>query len=110
MAVCYYSEVIGTVVVTFEGEDYTLEIRKGNCLGVVIHPYEEDGRKYATLITFFADETHLKNLIKDDVNMFSHPVKQIRLNTFYKEAMKIAKHLCKKFEVTLYYKEICTKN
>lgn len=106
MAVYYYSEVIGTVVVTFEGNDYTLEIRKGNCLGVVIHSYEQDSREYATLFTFFADETHLKNLIKEDVNMFSYPVKQIRLNTYYKEAMKIAKYLVKKFEVTLFYKQI----
>ena len=107
--ITYNENVIGIVTIKHKGSDFLLEIRQGNCLGVVIYPHEENGKTMHTLFNFFADETHLKRIVNDGLDIFSYPVKEIRLNTYYKEAMKIAKHLVKKHEITLYYKEICTK-
>lgn len=53
----YNQVVLGKLCVTEEGRRAELEIRQGNCLGIVIQVTKgTDGKFIHTLWTFFADE------------------------------------------------------
>lgn len=60
-----------------------------------------------TLYSFFCDAQHAKNIIKsNDGRLFYDEVVNIKLNTFYKEAITLLKIITKcGYKVTAYYKE-----
>ena len=64
----------------------------------------------AQLISFFADEQHIKNCEKDfashdPIDFFNGEIVSVKLNLFYKESRTLLKHIVKHHEVKCYYKE-----
>lgn len=111
----YDSTTIGTMVLKQGEKRFKLQIRKGNCLAVIInvrkadeeelkeHP---DGKYIHTLYTFYADEQHLKNMMKMYGNVLADKVVSIELNLFYKENYTLLKYFVKSgHKVKCYYKE-----
>lgn len=109
MAIQYNGNVMGKIVITQNEQKFTLEIRQGNCLAVIIHSNKEpDGAFTHTLMQFFADEEHLKRMCKavdkgEEKTPIFYDVKSIRLNMRYKECSKLLKHLVKYYEINCYY-------
>lgn len=87
----------------------TVKIHWANALCAFIYHYKaEDGRKMVQLISFFADEQHIKNCEKsygDPLGIFMGEIVSVRLNLFYKESRTLLKHIVKHHEVKCYYKE-----
>ena len=120
MAVCYGPNKLGTIKIWQEIEGkkhyFNIEMRRGNCLAVMIYirkatpeELEKDPscKKYANLYSFFGNEQHIKNIMKDnDGKCLWDEVKSIRLNMFFEESKKLLKYFLKSgYEVTCYYKE-----
>lgn len=79
--------------------------QNGNCLAVFIYEYKnEHGEDMYGLYSFFADEQHLKNIIKNNNKVFFDNVVSFELNCKYKECLKMLKHIVKYHKVTCYYK------
>lgn len=121
MALHYSGVTMGTVSIRQEKEmedgtkrdlTFRIQIRQGNCLGVLIHVRKNtdasgkaDGYIH-TLYSFFADEQHLKNMLKDDGRIFFDDVVSIRLNLYYKECATMLKYMTRAgHKVTCYYEE-----
>ena len=116
----YGSAKLGTVTIVqkFKDEDikYTIQIRDANCIAAFIYvrratPEELEknpaGKWYHQLYTFFADEQHMKNIMKDygDI-MCGERVVSVKLNMYYKECYTLLKYFVKSgHKVTCYYKE-----
>ena len=104
MALTYNKNVMGKLVIAQGTNEYEVEIRQGNCLAAFIYPYQDESVWYHQLYSFFADEQHIKNILKHQERLFLDVVKSIRLNLAYKECSKLLKHLTKNgYEVTCYY-------
>ena len=96
---------------------FPIQIRASNCLMCAIHvwkdPNPEDPERpwHHDLVMFYADEQHLKNILKDYKKdafngMFSGEMKNIKLNIYYKEMLTLAKYMAKDgLKVQVYYKE-----
>ena len=57
-----------------------------------------------TLYNFFADEEHLKRIIKlDKVPFGNDEIVSLELNCKYKESLKMLKHLVKFYPIKCYY-------
>ena len=100
----YDSTTIGTMILKQGGKRFKLQIRKGNCLAVIIYvrkATEEELKEHPeskyihTLYTFYADEQHLKNMLKEYGNVLSDEVVSIELNMFYKENYTLLKYFVK---------------
>jgi hypothetical protein len=102
----YNGTTIGTMVIEQDGKRFTIQIRQSNCLATFIHVTKAEDKKgyYHTLYTFFADEKHLKNIIKGDGTPFADKVVKIKLNMQYKECFTLLKHLVKFYKIECYYK------
>lgn len=116
----YNGTTIGTIVIKqHHGEKdyrYTLQIRQGNCLAVIIWvrkatPEEleknPEGKWFHSLFTFFADEQHCKNLMKEynDI-MIGERVIDVKLNLYYKECNTLLKYFVKSgHNVRCYYEK-----
>ncbi len=87
----------------------TVKIHWANALCAFIYHYKnENGEKMAQLISFFADEQHIKNCEKsygDPLDIFMGEIVSVKLNLYYKESMTLLKHIVKHHKVTCYYKE-----
>lgn len=87
----------------------TIKIHWANALCAFIYHYKaEDGTKMVQLISFFADEQHIKNCEKsygDPLDIFMGEIVSVKLNLFYKESNILLKHIVKHHEVKCYYKE-----
>ena len=89
----------------------TIKIHWANALCAFIYHYKaEDGTKMVQLISFFADEQHIKNCEKnfpshDCLDFFMGKIVSVKLNLYYKESMTLLKHIGKHHEVKCYYKE-----
>ena len=115
MALRYGGTTIGKIVIKREDNKFNLQIRQGNCLAVIINVRkitEEELEKHPnskfvyTLYTFFADEHHLKNLLKNEGGVIFDDVISIELNMFYKENYTLLKYFVKSgYKVKCYYKE-----
>ena len=121
MPLTYNSTTIGklTIEQEFGGERhrFNLQIRQGNCLAVIIYvrkatPEEleknPDGKWYHQLHMFYANEQHLKNIMKDYGKALDEMDKVIKceLNMYYKENYTLLKYFVKSgYKVTCYYKE-----
>lgn len=93
-------------------QKYTLKIYKANCLGAIIYEYKDNETKedMYRFSHFWNDEKHLKRLlglVKKEDNLYNDFLIKIKLNTYYKDSIKIAELFAKTgFKVELYYKEI----
>lgn len=137
MALNYTGTIIGTLTLcqkreeTVNGElvevkdekgrqvynKFKIQIRASNCMACFLHVCKIDNPQNPKLcwrhdlVMFYADEQHLKNILKrykkDAFNgMFSGILKNIKLNIYYKEMQTLAKYMAKDgLEVTCYYKE-----
>ena len=104
--ITYTEERLGTMIISQKGKEYEIQIRRGNCLAVFIHVSKrEDGKYNHMLYMFFADEKHIKNIIKEDGNPFSDEIKSVKLNMKYKESYVLLKSLIKFFPIDCYYQE-----
>lgn len=115
----YNGVTIGKVVieqdVCDEPRRFTIQIRQGNCLAVFVHvrkstPEElaknPKGKYLHTLYTFFADDQHCKNMLKNEGRVLFDKVVSIKLNMFYKENYKLLKYFMQSgYKVTCYYKK-----
>lgn len=100
MAVEFYAEQLGKMVVKHKDQEYKVEIRKGNCLAVFITSNSE----YYSLFMFFVDKKHLKRIAKNNKDLFGYKVKSIELNLRYKESNILLRNLVKcDYKVTCYY-------
>ena len=95
MALTYNSVILGKVIVMEDGHRRELEIRQGNALGIVIYPYVLNGVVYHQLYTFWADEQHMKNIIKNHGDIFFGKTVDITLNMYHKECRKILEYALK---------------
>jgi hypothetical protein len=106
MAVTYNKNLMGTITIKQGENRFKLQIRQGNCLAVFIHVSKQDDGQYLhTLYSFYADEAHLKRIIKNDGKPFWDEVVSIELNMYYKECATLLKHFVKFNKVKCYYKE-----
>lgn len=122
MALNYYPTMLGTLVIKqpkYENGEhvadkngkplynkYKIQIRQGNCLAVFIYAYKKEGQWWHQLYTFFNDEQHVKNIIKNCDHLFSDEVVSIELNMYYKESKKLLNLLIKAgYKVTCYYEQ-----
>lgn len=95
-----------------DGKKYKLNIYEANCLGALIYEFkDENGKAMYQFYGFWNDIKHLKNCLglsreyKD--NLYKGVMLKIKLNTFYKDCIKIATYFAKaNIKVELYYKEI----
>lgn len=103
---------MGVITIDQKGNEFELQIRQGNCLAVIIGVGKDnDGETIHTLMQFFADAEHLKNVCKavdkGEYKGYNAPifydVKSIRLNMRYKECSKLLKYLVKYYEINCYY-------
>ena len=89
----------------------TVKIHSANALCAFIYHYKaEDGTEMAQLISFFADEKHIKNCEKnfpshDCLDFFMGKIVSVKLNLYYKESNILLKHIVKHHKVTCYYEE-----
>lgn len=115
MALTYTGTTIGKIIIKQGKQKFNLQIRQGNCLAVIInvrkateeelkeHP---EGKYIHTLYTFYADEQHMKNMMKSYDKVLFDEVVSIELNMFYKENYTLLKYFVKSgYKVKCYYKE-----
>lgn len=104
----YTSERLGTLYIKRDGKKYAIQIRRGNCLAVFVYVYRQNKKWLHQLYNFFNDEEHIKNIIKNcNGDLFDDEVVSVELNTYYyKDVMKLIKHMAKcKYNINCYYKE-----
>ena len=113
----YSSTTYGYLTIKQGDAQYKMDIREANCLCAFIHirkASEEELKKYPkgkyihTLYSFFMDEKHVKNIMKDNNGkLFMDEVISISLNLYYKQSEKLLKIFTKAgYQVTCYYEEI----
>ena len=107
----YYKLRIGTLYVTIAPKVYVrVNIFGGNCLCAFTQwtKDKESGKTLETLISFYLDEGHLRRCVKGGMKACPcNGVTKVRLNTYFSEAMILAKYFAKEgLKVELYYKEI----
>lgn len=106
----YNGITIGKAVVKQFDRKFTLQIRQGNCLAVILHiakitEGEHKGMWRHTLYSFYADDKHMGRILKEYGNFFDNLV-SIELNMFYKECWTLLKYYTKAgYKVKCYYKE-----
>ena len=61
MPVTFNKDLLGTFTLEQNGNEFPIEIRRGNCLAVMIF---DKGDSYM-LYNFFADEAHVKAIIRN---------------------------------------------
>lgn len=121
MPLRYNSTTIGKLTIEQELGDnkyrYNLQIRQGNCLAVIIYvrkatkeelERDPDGKWYHQLHMFYADEQHMKNMMKEYGQVLDAMDKVIKceLNLYYKECWTLLKYFTKSgYNVKCYYKE-----
>ena len=115
----YNGTTIGTIRIEQEHEDkkyrYDIQIRQGNCLAVLLHVRKATreelkehprGKYVHTLYSFFCDEQHCKNLLKNEGGVLFDKVVSIKLNMYYKENYKLLKYfVLSGYKVTCTYEE-----
>ena len=106
----YYKTKFGTVYTNYNGKPCQVGIYGGNCLCVFVYKFKDQktGKMMESLVNLYHNKEHITNQIKEYGNLFITPgyIKNIRLNTYYKESMTLAKYFAQeKHTVTLFYKE-----
>lgn len=115
MTLEYTGTTIGKIIIK-QGEDkFNLQIRQGNCLAAIVNVRKAtdeelkevpNGKYIHTLYTFFNDEQHLKDMMKQFGHILFDEVLNIELNMFYKENYTLLKYFVKSgYKVKCYYRE-----
>ena len=97
-----------TIVQKSNGQKFTLYIYAANAICAFINEYKnEEGETMAQLISFFADSQHVRNLIKNKVDLFENDiVKKVSLNMWYEDNKYVLNYFIRLgYKVTCYYKE-----
>ena len=114
MAINYTGQTIGKIVVYQDGKKFNVQLRDSNCLMCAIYPHKKKDEKTGKeewiheLVMFFADEQHLKKcLSKGDTfqGYFYGDIKKVELNLYYKQNLKLLKHIVRDVKVTCYYEK-----
>jgi len=117
MALTYNATKIGEISLKdSKGRAYKVQIRQGNCLAVLLYvrkPHEDElernpeAKKIHELWSFYGDEQHLKNILKNEGDVLFHAhVTGIRLNVYYKECNTLLKYFALSgHKVTCYYEQ-----
>ena len=104
--ITYTEELLGKIQIKQKENVFNIEIRRGNCLAVFIHIGKNKNSEIIhTLYNFFADEKHIKNIIKHDKKVIYDEVLEINLNMFYKESYTLLKYFLESGYKVLCYKE-----
>lgn len=96
----------------YDGKTTKVDIYVGNCLGVFIKNFKdaETKKDMYKFMTFFCDEKHLKRclgLVKGYEDCMKDMIKSIKLNTYYKDGLVLAKWFARSgYKVELYYKDM----
>lgn len=106
-----WKDKMGEITCNREGVGkFKLSVYSGNCMCVMVYNYKEKGQKYYICHGFFNDETHLKKclgLVDGCENIYKNEWVKWKLNTYFRDSLKLAKWLTKAgFKVELYYEEI----
>ena len=102
-----WNEKVGYAIVESQGKTFELSLYKGNAYLIFIDEYEENGDKYYSLYSFFADKQHALNclgLAKGYENIFIHDgksdIKEIALSPKYPYLSQLLGMLLKAFRTT----------
>ena len=108
----YTSTKYGTVTVEQGGRRFDIDIREANCLAAFIYVREAtpeelernpEGKFYHQLYSFFVDEQHCKNIMKDYGTVLGDDVVGVELDMSHKESWKLLKYFVKSgYKVTCY--------
>lgn len=105
----YYRHRIGDAYVKCDdGKVRRANIFGGNALCIFTQWFKDEktGKKMERLLNFYNDEKHIERIIKNTGKLTPiDDITSIRLNTYYKESLILAKYLSRWYKVTLYYKE-----
>lgn len=111
----YDATKYGTVTVKQNGQKFNVDIRNGNCLAVFVYirkatpdelAKDPNGKYFHMLYSFFGDEKHCKNMMKEYGNVLGDDVVSIKLNMYYKESWTLLKYFVKSgYKVHCFYKE-----
>jgi hypothetical protein len=96
---------------------YKVTFYQANCLGALTYNFKEDGQDMYRFMGFWNDLDHLKrclglakNYDNTYENIYEGVIKKIKLNTYYKDSIKIAELFAKAgHKVELYYEDIDKK-
>lgn len=102
--ITYNENLMGKLSIKQGDKKFNIEIRQGNCMAVFIHVRKADDGYIHTLYNFFADEAHLKRLVKGGKPFGADEVVRLELNCKYKECLDMLKHLVKFYPIKCYYK------
>lgn len=102
----YNEKLIGKLTIKQGEQTFKIDIRQGNCLAVFVHVCKaQDGDGYIhTLYNFFADEAHLKRVVKKGKPFGNDVVVRLELNCKYQECLTMVKHLVQHYPIKCYYK------
>ena len=87
---------------------FTIDIWSGNCLAVFNYEYKDEktGHEMIALYSFFDNEQHIKNMLKEFGHMFSDEIVSADLNLYYKQNETLLKYFVRQgIKVKCYYKE-----
>lgn len=108
-----YKNELGRISIEQNGHKFDLGIYQANCKfgAVVWRGKDEKGKDVATLMTFWADEQHMKNIIKNEGSlMCGEKVLRAELNMYYKENYTLLKYMMTSgYKVLCYLREPKTK-
>lgn len=105
MPITFTKEKYADVVIEQDGVRFNLEIRRGNCFGVIIYITKNDsGEEIANLYSWFNDVRHLRNIVKYSGKLFCGKVVSVKLNMAFKESYKMLPFL-----IDSGYKVLCYK-
>lgn len=111
MPLTYKKNTMGTFTLVEKESSYQVQIRQGNCLAVFLHVYNSGKTWVHQLVSFFADEEHIKNCVKNlekDVfkKLLYGELMDIKLNLYYKESYVLLKYFVEDgLEVQCYYEK-----
>ena len=104
-----YKNVLGRISIEQNGNTFDLGIYEANCeYGAVVWTgKDKNGEPRHTLMTFWADEQHMENIVKNEGSlMCGEKVTGAELNMYYKKNYTLLKYLMKSgYEVKCYCKE-----
>lgn len=109
----YTGEKLGTLTIKRGDKKYKIQIRRGNCLAAFIYIYKmknpsDPERPWVhQLYTFFNDDDHVKNIMKEFKNdLFGDEVIKVELNLYYKESTRLAKYMAMcGYKTEVYYND-----
>lgn len=99
--VSFTNEKLGSFTLVKSNHEFEIEIRRGNCLAVMIYNTGD----YYSLFNFYADEQHIKNILKHNFKLFHDEVKNVRLNMKYKESKTLLKYFLGEIDEVKCYTE-----